>query len=158
MAVERPVGLCAGRPNGRPFTRIQNPEMDAGLVDGQGHQAAERVDFFRQVALADAADGRVAAHLPDGLEALRQQQRARTTAGGSRSGFRTGVSAADHNDVKVLIHRTIQSGIRAGILNPRSRCREPRRNQSPLGPGGLPKPAFSTVKSPGSTTPLPFRS
>ena len=44
------------------------------------HHAAERVDLLDQMALADAADGRVAAHLADGFDAVGQQQGARAGA------------------------------------------------------------------------------
>ena len=42
--------------------------MDAGLVGRRGHRAAERVDLLDEVALADAADRRVAAHLAERLD------------------------------------------------------------------------------------------
>ena len=64
------------------------------------HGAAERVDLLDQVALADAADGRVAAHLAERLDALREQQRARTHARSGQRGLGAGVAAADHDDVK----------------------------------------------------------
>jgi type IV pilus assembly protein PilO len=38
------------------------------------HQAAEGVDLLDQMALADTADGRVARHLAQGLDVLRQQK------------------------------------------------------------------------------------
>jgi hypothetical protein len=39
------------------------------------HRAAQRVDLLDQMALADAADRRVAAHLAERLDVVRQQQR-----------------------------------------------------------------------------------
>ena len=71
--VERAIGLRARRAHGRPFAAVQGAEMDAGAIDGARHGAAERVDFLGQVALADAADGRVAAHLAQRLDVLGQQ-------------------------------------------------------------------------------------
>ena len=52
-----------------------------------------------QVALADAADRRIAAHRADGLDVVRQQQRARTGTRGRERGFGAGVAAADHDHV-----------------------------------------------------------
>ncbi len=51
---------------------------------------------------ADAADGGVAAHLSQGLDALGEQKSARTHAGGRQCGFRAGVAAADDDDIKGL--------------------------------------------------------
>ncbi len=63
--VEFPVGLGARRTHGRALARVEDPELDAGPVDRLGHRAAERVDLLGQVALADAADRRIAAHLAE---------------------------------------------------------------------------------------------
>ena len=40
---------------------------------GERHGAAERIDLLDQVPLADAADGRIAAHLPERLDVVREQ-------------------------------------------------------------------------------------
>ena len=48
---------------------------------------------------ADAADRRVAGHLPEGFDIVGEQQRLRAHAGGSQRSFRTGVAAADDDDV-----------------------------------------------------------
>ena len=42
---------------------VEHPEVDPRLVDGAAHDAVERVDLPHEVALADAADRRVAGHL-----------------------------------------------------------------------------------------------
>jgi hypothetical protein len=52
------------------------------------------------VALADPTDRRVAGHLPQGLDAVRQQQRAPAHAGGGERGLGAGVAATDHDDVE----------------------------------------------------------
>ena len=70
-----PVGLRAGGPHRRPLRAVEDAELDPGLVGGHRHGAAQRVDLLDQVALADAADRRIAAHLPERLDAVRQQQR-----------------------------------------------------------------------------------
>ena len=54
--VEHAVGLRARRAHGRALARVEDAELDAGLVGRDGHRAAERVDLLDQVALADAAD------------------------------------------------------------------------------------------------------
>src|SRR5690606_12298817 len=61
--VERAVGLRARRTDGRTLARVQDPEVNARAVDRARHRAAERVDLLREMALADAADCGIAAHL-----------------------------------------------------------------------------------------------
>jgi hypothetical protein len=62
-------------------------------------RAAERVDLLDQVALADAADGRVAGHLPQRLDALRHQQRACAHARRGQRGLGAGMAPADDDDI-----------------------------------------------------------
>ncbi len=61
------------------------------------HQAVERIDLAHQMALAEAADRRVARHHADRRGGMRQQRRAR--AGARRCGRRlgAGMAAADHD-------------------------------------------------------------
>ena len=47
------------------------------LVGGDRHRTAQRVDLLDEVSLADAADRRVARHLPERLDVVGEQQRAR---------------------------------------------------------------------------------
>ena len=61
--VQNAIRLGAGGPHRRAFGAVQNAELDAALVGGQRHRAAHRIDLLDQMAFADAADGRVAAHL-----------------------------------------------------------------------------------------------
>ena len=72
--VEDAVGLRPGGAHRRTLGAVEDAELDAGLVRGDRHGAAQRIDFLDQVALADAADRRVAAHLPQRLDVVGQQQ------------------------------------------------------------------------------------
>ena len=98
--VELAVGLRARRAHRRTLAGVQRAELDAGAVRGARHRAAQRVDLLDQVALADAADGRVAAHLAQRLDALREQQRARAHARGRQRGLGAGVAAADDDHIE----------------------------------------------------------
>ena len=69
------------------------------------HHAVERVDLADQMALAEAADGRVAGHLADGLGLVGQQRRARAAARGRRRRLAAGMAAADDDDVVMLSMR-----------------------------------------------------
>ncbi len=97
--VQFPIRLRPRRAHRRALGCIERTKLDARHVDRARHRAAQRVDFLCQVALADAADGRVAAHLPQRVEAMRHEQRPGTRARGSQGGFRTGVTAANDDDV-----------------------------------------------------------
>ena len=65
--VELLVGLGARRVHRRALGRVQHAELNAAGVDALAHHAAERVDLANDLPLGDAADGRIAAHLGDGV-------------------------------------------------------------------------------------------
>ena len=54
--VQNPVGLGAGGAHGRAFAGVEDTKLDARLVGGQSHRAAQGVDLFDQMAFADAAN------------------------------------------------------------------------------------------------------
>ena len=113
--VERAVGLRARGANSRTFRGIECAPVDAGIIGGGGHDAAERVDFLDQMPFADAADGRIAAHRADGFDVVCQQQGARTGARRRQGGFGAGVAATNHNHIKGMqgVHRPLFSPISA---------------------------------------------
>ena len=100
--VQHAVGLRARGTHRRALAAVEDAELDAGFVGGRGHRAAQRIDLLDQMALADAADAGVAAHLPQRLDVVRQQQRAAAHAGGSQRSFGAGVAATDHDHVERL--------------------------------------------------------
>ena len=100
LLVQDAIGLRARRAHRRTLARIEGTELDAGAIGRLRHRAAERVDLLDQVTLADAADRRVAAHLPERFDALRQQQRAHAHARRGQGGLGAGVAAADDDDVE----------------------------------------------------------
>jgi hypothetical protein len=57
------------------------------------------------VALADAADRRVAAHLPQRLDVVGEQQRLAAHAGGGQGGLGAGMAATNDDDVECLLDR-----------------------------------------------------
>jgi hypothetical protein len=77
------------------------------------HRARQRVFVVEQGCAfldADAADRRVAAHLPQGFDRMRQQQRARAHPRRSERGFGPGVAAADDDHVELswVEHRVLR--------------------------------------------------
>ena len=75
------------------------------------------------MALADAADGRVAAHRADGFDVMGEQQGARAQAGRSQGGLGAGVAAADDDDIKVIgaVHGAIFAYLRQNAKRARRR-------------------------------------
>ena len=71
-----------------------------GSVRGAGHQTVEHVELAHQMTLADAADRRVARHLPGVLGTEREESDASATAGGGGRGLTTGMAGADHENVE----------------------------------------------------------
>ena len=100
MPCRAAIRLHARRAHRGTLARVQRARLDRRGIGRARHDAAQRVDLFDEVALADAADGRVAAHLAQRLDGLREQQRARTHAGGRERRLGAGVPAADHDYVK----------------------------------------------------------
>ena len=103
LPVQLPVRLRTGGADGRALARIQGAELDAGPVDRSRHGAAQSVNFPRQVSLADAADGRIAAHLAERSDVLGDEKGAGARARGSERRFRAGVSTAYDDDIKARV-------------------------------------------------------
>jgi hypothetical protein len=98
--VELAIGLHARCADRRTLARIQRARLDCGRVRGARHQAAERIDLLDEVSLANAADGRIAAHLTQRLDGLGKQQCARAHARSRKRRFSARMPAADHDYVK----------------------------------------------------------
>ena len=86
----------------RALAAVEHAELDAGGVDGPAHGAAEGVDLADDLPLADAADGRVAAHLADGVAVGREQGGAGAHPRGGQRGLGPGVAGADDDHVEVV--------------------------------------------------------
>ena len=71
-------------------------------IRGPGHDATQRVHFPRQMALADAADGRVAAHLAQGVQVVGQEQRARSDPRGRQGRLGSGVATTDDDAIECI--------------------------------------------------------
>ena len=100
--VQHAVGLRPGGAHRRALAAVEDAELDARLVGGQRHGAAQGIDLLHQVALADAADAGVAAHRAQGFDVVRQQQRLRAHARGGQRRLGAGVAATDDDDVEML--------------------------------------------------------
>jgi hypothetical protein len=74
--------------------------LDAGPIDRSCHAAAQGIDLADEVSLTDTAEGGVATHLTQGLDALREQQGATTDPGCGERGLGSGMAAADDDDIE----------------------------------------------------------
>ena len=62
--VQDPVCLSASGAHRRPLARIEHPKLNAGFIRSRGHDATHGIYFLDQMSFSDAANGRVATHLP----------------------------------------------------------------------------------------------
>ena len=114
LFVKLAVGLGAGALDRRPLGAVENAELNPGLVDGPAHDAVQGIDLAHQLSLGQAADGRVAGHLADGLDAVGQQQGAGAQPRRRGGGFAAGVAAADDDDVVCFCRRRHGPEFRVG--------------------------------------------
>ncbi len=99
LPVQLPVRLGARPANSRSFTTIEQPELYPGPIGNTPHKAVERIDFTNQMALADAADGRIARHFTDFRRILGDQRYTSAKPRRCRCGLAAGMSATDHHYV-----------------------------------------------------------
>ena len=100
LLVQQAVGLSSGRANGCPFAGVQRSELNARFIGGEGHRAAQGVDLPNEMSLADAADRRIARHLAEGFDAVRDQQGSAAASRRCESRLGSGVAATDHDHVE----------------------------------------------------------
>ena len=101
-SVKHAIRLSTGSAHSRTLGAVQDLEVNTGFVRSPSHGAAQCIDLFDEVSLADPTDGRVAAHLPEGLEAMGEQQCCRAHAGRRQRGLGAGVATTDHDHIETL--------------------------------------------------------
>jgi hypothetical protein len=72
-AIQGAISLRTSGAHRRPLAPVQDTEMYAGSIRSPCHPSAQRIDFLHQVTLANSANRRIAAHLPERLDILRQK-------------------------------------------------------------------------------------
>ena len=102
LFVEHAVGLGAGGLHRTALGIIENAKLDARFVGGNRHRAAQCINLFDQVTLADPADGRVAAHRAQGFNIVGEQQSFCAHARRAECRFGTRMPAADDYHVEVV--------------------------------------------------------
>ena len=100
LAIEDAIGLRPGRADRGPLARIENPELDPGLIGRKRHRAAQRIHFLHQVTLADPSDRGIAGHLPQCLDVMSEKQGRPAHPRAGECGLRPGMAAPDDNDLE----------------------------------------------------------
>ena len=100
--IQNAVGLRTGGAYRRALAGVENAKLNACLVGGQCHGPAHRVHLFDQMALADAANRRIATHLSQGFNVVAQQQGFAAHARSSQCCLGSGMATTNNNDIKFL--------------------------------------------------------
>ncbi len=153
LTIERTVRLRARAMHRWPLGAVQQLEMNPSPISRNPHQAVKRIDFTHKVPLANSANGRIAGHDADGIQAMCQQHRPRAHARGGRCGFAPRMTATHDNHIIYATHsgtspicqcRTGQTPYPAGLPHPPS----PSGAQGRAWPGAFPPRAFPAMPSP----------
>ena len=100
--VQNPIRLGAGGPHCGALGAVQDAKLNARCIGCQRHGTAQSIHLSHQMAFANAANGRVATHLPQRLDVVTQQQGAAAHAGAGQRRFGASMAAANHNHIKLL--------------------------------------------------------
>ena len=103
------VALAAGGPDGGAAAQVEGLRLERGKVGIAAHFAAEGIQLADQVAFGEAADRGIAGHARQGIEPRGDERSFDAHPSGGERRLAAGVTAADHNDGKLLkvFHRCI---------------------------------------------------
>jgi hypothetical protein len=99
--IENSIGLGTGCTHGWTLARVEGAELDACFVGTQGHGTAERIELADKMAFADSPDGRVARHLSERFDVVREQEGLCACACGGKSGLSAGMSTTNDKYIKL---------------------------------------------------------
>ena len=94
------VALGAGGAHAGALGGIQHAELNGRGIGVEPHGTAQGINLAYHVALCQAADGGVAAHLAHGVQVMREQGHGAAQTGGSQGCLYTGVTTANHQHIK----------------------------------------------------------
>ena len=113
-AIELSIGLGSGSLYRGPLAAVENAELDSGAVDGPSHKSIKGVHFLYQMPFAESADGGVAGHFTNSVQALGHENRPRAHAGRRRRRLAAGMAAANHDDIVIIRNSRFYGRFRHG--------------------------------------------
>jgi hypothetical protein len=99
------IGLRSRAVHRFALAAIEHAKLDAGGINRPAHRTAERIDLSHNLAFADSANRRVAAHLANGVAIRRQERGLRPQPRSGKRGLSSCVPGA-HDDDIVFVLRT----------------------------------------------------
>ena len=99
LSITMAVGLTAGRMYGGALASAQGAELNTRGVGHDSHQATKGVELLDHLALAQAADGRIAAHLAKEPAGEGQELDLRAQARRRQGRFDASVAAPHHDKI-----------------------------------------------------------
>ena len=99
LLIAAAVCLRAQGVHGRALAAVEHAVLDAAGVRRAAHLAAEGVELADEMALARAADGRVAGHVAHGVQIDREHDGLQPQPRGCEAGFDPGMARADDGNV-----------------------------------------------------------
>ena len=102
LFIERPIHLRPRSAHRRPFATVEQTKLDTRAVGDTRHHAVKSIDLADKMPLPQPTDSRVAAHFPDGVYAMGDQQCACTKPRRGSRCLAAGVPASDDNYIRIL--------------------------------------------------------
>jgi hypothetical protein len=102
ISVKHAICLGARCPNSGALACIQYSKLYPCLIGRLSHCAPKSINFPDKMSLADASDGRIAGHLSQSFDIVRQKQCLAASASRGQRSFGACVTATNYNDVENL--------------------------------------------------------
>ena len=83
----------------RSLGQVQHPALQHGGIRSLPHLAAECIQFEYQMSFTGPSDGRVAGHIPDGIQRDGKDRRPAAESRCGESRLDPGVSGSDHRHI-----------------------------------------------------------
>jgi hypothetical protein len=100
LSIELAISLRTRALHRWSFSAVKQPKLNTRSIGNTTHQTVERIHFANQMALAQTAYRRIAAHHPNSISTKCDQSSTSAHASGSRSRFATSVTTSHNNNIK----------------------------------------------------------
>lgn len=96
------IALGPRSPHARTFAGIKHPHLNGGSIGVHSHFPADGINLSDHMALGQATDRGIAAHLPNGVEIHGEKKRLTPHSGGGERGLDPGMTSPNDDDVVIL--------------------------------------------------------